>query len=245
MGAKKKESKELAAFDPLVKGIKLWVGPAEAARITDKKTKELGTTTLAEILALEKRVEEVRTEVVKPHNDLVKAVNARAKEVLAPLLKAKQILKARLIEYDDKVEEEARKERERIAKEKADAEAARDAKLRAAHAVAADAGELVQQAQEIHAEHDQAAAGFEIEERALKEEEVKGVGKRWVFEVVSLAEVPRQYLVVSEPLIREAVRLGVREIPGVRIYQEKTLAVPASKTVLGKPAAQLGTAKGR
>lgn len=51
--------------------------------------------------------------------------------------------------------------------------------------------------------------------------------KRWKFEVVDAMQVPRQYLMVDDRLLRAAVSDGEREIPGVRIYAEDDLAVRA------------------
>ena len=42
----------------------------------------------------------------------------------------------------------------------------------------------------------------------------------WSFEVVDPKAVPRQYLTVDEAAIRAAVRGGIREIAGVRIFEE-------------------------
>lgn len=50
-------------------------------------------------------------------------------------------------------------------------------------------------------------------------------GKRWVFRVTNELLVPRQYLVVDEKLIRAAVKDGVREIPGVEVYEEDVISV--------------------
>lgn len=44
--------------------------------------------------------------------------------------------------------------------------------------------------------------------------------KVWTFEVVNEAEVPREFLAVDEGRIRDAVKMGVRSIPGVRIFEE-------------------------
>lgn len=53
------------------------------------------------------------------------------------------------------------------------------------------------------------------------------VGARliWKFETVNIRTVPDQYLQINEPAVNRAIREGVREIPGLRIYQEETLAV--------------------
>lgn len=42
----------------------------------------------------------------------------------------------------------------------------------------------------------------------------------WTFKVVDPKLVPREYLLVSDNLLRDAVKQGVRSIPGIEIYQE-------------------------
>lgn len=49
--------------------------------------------------------------------------------------------------------------------------------------------------------------------------------KRWDFEVMDPAQLPRQYLKVDEQAIRQAVRDGKREIPGVRIFEAMGVSV--------------------
>lgn len=44
--------------------------------------------------------------------------------------------------------------------------------------------------------------------------------KVWAFEVVDPAAVPREYLMVDQAQIRDAVKMGVRAIDGVRIFEE-------------------------
>lgn len=44
-------------------------------------------------------------------------------------------------------------------------------------------------------------------------------GTKWVAEVVEIDKLPRHYMVAYQPLIDAAVKGGVREIPGVRIYE--------------------------
>ena len=49
--------------------------------------------------------------------------------------------------------------------------------------------------------------------------------KRWVFRVTNELLVPREFLMVDERLIRAAVKEGVREIPGVEVYEEDVISV--------------------
>ena len=43
--------------------------------------------------------------------------------------------------------------------------------------------------------------------------------KSWKFEIVDADIIPRQFLTVDEKKIREAVDLGLRDIQGVRVYE--------------------------
>ena len=65
--------------------------------------------------------------------------------------------------------------------------------------------------------------------------------KVWTHEIVDELAIPRQWLMVDEKKIRAAVdhEGGVRDIPGVRIYQEDRLAVS------GHPATPIPAAEGK
>lgn len=44
--------------------------------------------------------------------------------------------------------------------------------------------------------------------------------RKWVHEVMDPAAVPRQYLMVNDAAIKAAIAGGVRDIPGVRVYED-------------------------
>jgi hypothetical protein len=48
----------------------------------------------------------------------------------------------------------------------------------------------------------------------------KGVQLRWTFEVVDRNQIPNGYWTLDEGAVKAAIADGVREIPGVRIYEE-------------------------
>lgn len=48
----------------------------------------------------------------------------------------------------------------------------------------------------------------------------KGVQMRWSFAITDPNQVPNGYWVIDESALKKAVADGVREIPGVRIYEE-------------------------
>ncbi|HRS66743.1 MAG TPA: hypothetical protein P5519_12750 [Spirochaetia bacterium] len=56
-------------------------------------------------------------------------------------------------------------------------------------------------------------------------EKLKGVTKRWTFDVLDSTQVPREYMVVDTAAIRAAINAGIRTIPGVTIYQSESLTI--------------------
>lgn len=54
---------------------------------------------------------------------------------------------------------------------------------------------------------------------------LKGLTKRWTFEVTDANLVPREYLQVNETAIRTAVQSGTRTIAGVRIFENESLTL--------------------
>ena len=47
----------------------------------------------------------------------------------------------------------------------------------------------------------------------------------WEIEVIDPAQVPRKYLTVDEKAIRADVKAGIREIPGVKIFERPVMAI--------------------
>jgi hypothetical protein len=49
--------------------------------------------------------------------------------------------------------------------------------------------------------------------------------KFWTFKLIDANLVPRKYLVPSDTKIRDAIKGGIRDIPGLEIYEEESLTV--------------------
>jgi hypothetical protein len=62
-------------------------------------------------------------------------------------------------------------------------------------------------------------------ERQLEAEKSKNLRKDWDFEIVNPTLVPREFLTVDETMIRNAVKKGIREISGVRIFQNEKVVL--------------------
>jgi len=173
---------------------------------------------LQEIKARLQLVEKKRKGITQPLNASLKEVNAMFKTLSAPLGAADSILRQKIGVFRHKQEEDARN-REEVIRRKAEAEKAKITALEAKKRLTAkDEKVLVKAVErrevlETKAELVQSKVG------------VASMAKRWTFEVEDSATVPRRYLIVDTIAIRMAIREGVREIPGVRIYQSESVRV--------------------
>lgn len=84
----------------------------------------------------------------------------------------------------------------------------------------------VRQHQQANAERAQQAGQAETKETNWLLPEValvnkpKGVQMKWTFEVIDRNQVPNGYWTIDQDAIKADVANGLREIPGVRIYEE-------------------------
>jgi len=149
----------------------------------------------------------------------------------------------RLKSYRDQIAERDAERHEEVRRE-SEAEAQRAAAEEAQHRAEAD---RLAQAAQSPAERRQAAEHVLLAEAAAtraaaaqqaalakpEPTHIRGdygstayVRKVWTFEVVDLDQVPRDYMSLDVEVVREAItKDGVREIPGLRIYQSETLHV--------------------
>lgn len=232
----------LAIFEPLKAEIQEVVATVSAITIITAEDVTKGTKALKDVQAITKKVEDLRKEIVGPYNDYVKQINALAKEFVAPVQEAKDLIKRKLVEFNDEQErirkareaELAQKEADALAKAEADKKAKEEEQKARLDEIERTQGKQARMAEEAKLglsdlegdetpENDELAKIQADRERLQKEQESKNVkGTRTVtlFEVTDPNLVPRAYCIVDEGLIREAVKAGVKEIPGVKVREE-------------------------
>lgn len=54
---------------------------------------------------------------------------------------------------------------------------------------------------------------------------VSGLTKRWTYEVAESGMIPREYLMVDDAKVKQAIKDGVRVIDGLKIYQSESLTL--------------------
>lgn len=166
---------------------------------------------LASIARLKKGIEERRVSWVKPLNDTVKKVNDWFKSVAAPLESADKLLRGKIQTYQAEEARRRREEEERLRKlaEKEHAKQVAKAERKGEEPPPPPPTVVVPGP----ATTIRSSAG------------TVSTTKVWDFEIVDESQIPREFLMVDTTKIRKVVQAGLRNIPGVRIYERDQLRV--------------------
>jgi hypothetical protein len=179
-----------------------------------------------------KEAEDIRTSITGPINKGLDEINARFKTIKTPLEEAESMLKQKMLGFTQREEERARKEaaeKEAIrleqekkdraafeARQKEEAEQAADPMLDRAPVPESAPAVFVPSApiQPIvrKTTYGQSGAAFTSK-------------KAWDFSVVDLSKVPLEYMVLNETKVRAVVKAGIREIPGLTIFEKAVASV--------------------
>lgn len=194
---------------------------------TDEQAVEAGNL-LTVVRNRRKALDDERDSWVRPLNEQVKRFNALFKPGIdacdAILTKIRKALGV----FQDAKDRAAKAEQDRLDAEARKRQEEADAKQREADAKRAQGdrvGARAAQAQATAAAADAGAASVASAHAAPTKLSTSTGGtvkaaKVWTFEVTDPAAVPREFLTIDQTKIRDAVRTGAREIPGVRIFQE-------------------------
>ncbi|MDR7496813.1 MAG: hypothetical protein QN174_07640 [Armatimonadota bacterium] len=200
------------------------VAQAASLVVATQVDAERATALLGRIAAFRRAAEDRRKFFVGPLNDHVKAINGLFRELVAPFDEADGTLRGKLAAW-------RRAEQERLARERREAEErARAEEARAREILRHADRHTREEALEAFRRADEAAEAADAVPVApgptLRAEAARVTARKvWDFEVVDLAQVPHEFVTLNEPTVRAAIRAGVRQIPGLRIYEREQLAV--------------------
>lgn len=225
------KASDIQQFDQLTADITKLVAPAKAVAVTDAAAQAHAVGIGKSIKDILKRIEEKRKEVVGPIKARAKEVDDYAKKISTPLLEAELHLKKQIGAFEDQERQRRELELKRV-REEQEAADRRKAELvaKATEGVTDETAKLMT-AVKVDAEFKEVRKDLRQEEKAIESSAMKGAKLVWKFEVTNGAEVPREFMVIDEKKIREAVHGGAREIPGVRIYQETQISFGKSTSV--------------
>jgi len=193
-------------FAPYRAEIERMKAAAQAHEVADEDGAKNAVAMAGEAKRLVKEIEARRKEIVDGPNRFVKAVNGFCKDFTGPLRDAEDLLKRKIGQYRYKVELERRKQEEAIRKANEELQKKLEAEAEAAGVEAPKVTPMPVPRRETVTRAETGAAAH--------------IRKVWKAEITDSALVPREYCEPSMKLIDRAVRMGVREIPGVRIFED-------------------------
>jgi len=185
----------------------------------------MATELLTQVKGRSKAIENLRVLIVQPLNDQVKKINNMFKSQIEPLDRIEADVKRAIVVYRSMQEAILKNEQDRLEKERRD----EMERLERERIAAAEANAPLEEIQAIEAkQEDVALKPVTIEPMHTSVRSTSGsmsAKKIWKFELTDGEQVPREYMMVNETAIRRAILDGVREIPGVRIYQEESISI--------------------
>jgi hypothetical protein len=218
---------------------------AKALEVKDDESLNLAVMLGGNAKKIGKAIDAERKRIILEPSDFVKGVNGIAKMITDQLDEAERVTKQKIGTHQARIEME-RRQAERKAKEATDAlqkklddeaaatnkKAADEAKAKA-EKEAKEKGATPEQVKAEVAKAEDGAAKIAVvaptvvapvipeTQRAVRTEEGSAHQRKiWTYEVLDPALVPVEYKIVNEQSIRDAIKTGIREIPGVRIFEE-------------------------
>jgi len=244
---------EIALFDELKSELAELVAPTLGIKVTDALTGSSAIDAAKQVKALQKRIEDKRKALVGPLNDRVREINDYAKTIVAPLTEAEQHLKRELVAFETEQEKirqaELRKAEEERKRREAELLAQQEEERRQLAAIQAEESEItdmfgddpeaptvdpVKLEQKQQEERAKLAQEAKVAEYDIKQSRgVKNARKIWKCEAVDLSLVPKEFLIIelNQAAVLAAARVGVTTIPGVRLWQETSIAIGANTYV--------------
>ncbi len=185
---------------------------AESRVIATDADVKMATEDLSLLAKLKKAIADKRRDWLTPIKEKLDAVDVVFKSLSTPLDQADKFTRSKILAYRQEQERKAREAATQLKKEKdKDARAALEKTIAdetlAAHAPTPQVASIV----------------LPTAPKVVRTETVSGYLRMdWTFEVTDETQIPREYLMVNERLIRDKVKAGIRQIPGVRIFEKPT-----------------------
>lgn len=193
---------QLAAFQVVIAAM---LNEAQSLDVVDDQSNKAAVAKASAAKKKWKEIEDTRKHILAPHAEFTAAVNRLAKDCQGPLADVEKILKGKISQYQTRLELERRKAEE----------AARIATAELQKKIEAEA-----QLNNVPAPVVVAPVMPDLPKVTRTEEGSASQVKTWTFEIINPMEVPREYLVVDDRLVRQAVKNGVRSIPGIKIFEK-------------------------
>lgn len=200
----------------------------KSVKIKTRTDLENAITLLTKIRKYSKMIEERRMEVARPILDGLKKLKAEYDNSKIPYDEADHKLSEMIKEYRDKEAEIIRKKQEKeLEKQRKEFEKEQEKKRKELEKEREEMTkkEAKEAEKEIEEEEFEPTEPVIIQEKTIHSDTAKlTIRKKWSFEIEDEKKIPRKYMKVNEIAIGKAIRSeGIREIKGIRIYQEEII----------------------
>ena len=183
-------------------------------KVKNEETEIAANRLLKDVKSNYNLIEADRKEMLEPVKAITKYINDSAKKLTVPLKGFEQYLKNALIAYHNKLEQKRLKEE----KAKADKEKELEAQLKKA-----DSAEAVKIERKLdRLDSKQLTSVRDTTRVGGATTSYKMV---WVFQVEDISKVPAEFLNINNVAVNKKIAAGERKIKGIKIYQEKRLAI--------------------
>lgn len=182
---------------------------ADKIVVTNAEQMTEATTFAAGVKARLDRIEELRLFFTKPLLDQKKKIDDLFKAQSQPLEAVMKLIKRGMSDYALERERQAREEEAKLQAQRDAQNAKREAVGKPV--ITAPVRAVEREATKVHSD-----AGSSTQKKV------------WKFEITDPKKVPKKYMKIDETAIRAAVKLGEREIEGVRIYEDFDFAISSN-----------------
>ena len=204
-----------------------WLENLNAVVIADSVTYEQAGAKLKELKQYTKTIKDNKNTDIKPLKDGIKKLEDKYNKPLALLAQADAIIRDKMNKYLNE-ELKRRAEAEAEAKRQAEEIALKQAlELEEVKKQAVNYDPITARAMVKSLEDKQ----NELINQTAKTESVNLstdnniVSKVWDFELVDISAVPQEFIILNDKAVRQAIREGVREIKGIKIFQKARVSI--------------------
>jgi len=199
---------ENSAYVALKAEVESFVSSAEKAEIATVEDREFATNDLSMLAKLKKSIADLRIEYLTPLKEYTDTINNAFKELTDPLSKADGIMRQKVLVFNQE-QERIRREAEDLARQEKEI-AERRARLNG------EASKYVPEPMPAIADQREVTDLGESNTRKVR---------KW--EVEDFSKVPDECKVINSGYVTKLVKAGIVSIPGIKIWEEKTLVVEA------------------
>ena len=212
---------------PMELQARTWLETLNAVVIADSVTYEQAGAKLKELKQYTKTIKDNKTADLKPLKDGIKKLEDKYNIPLALLAEADAIIRDKMNKYlNDELKRRAEAEAE--AKRQAEELALKQAleleevKKQASNYDPITARAMVSSLEDKQNQLINQTAKSEVVNLST---ENNIVSKVWDFELVDISAVPQEFIILNDKAVRQAIREGVREIKGLKIFQKARVSI--------------------